>query len=501
LAESGLMFGAGNEIVNFTMGGIPRDCLPSEWNVERLFYLFFNAQSAYSINYIILHIIAFLGMRLFIRKYITQEPSILNIVSLTFAMLPFWPSGGLSVAGLPLLTFALLNIFLSKSNKWDWIIIVLFPLYSSLAVGNLFSFPILFMFYILGVIFRKWKISFLNILPFVLLLSINIFVEHRLIGLLLSDFESNRVADITNKYTFLNFKGILGTSILAFFFGHYHFHSLHLFIFIVSFFIIAISGLKNRALSSNLKSSFILMILIGVFSFITIFLNNYDVKRLFGAWFPKVNLRFWVIYPFVTYLVFAFVLKHLTEIKRNKWVKSLLLLQLIIVMFLIYPKDYHGSRYAENILANTLINNNDESTKWREYYREEEFEALKNSMPYITNYYIVTLGLSPEILQYNRFKTLEGYYPFYPLEKFNLISRIDKTINNESHFIYSNLNKLKYNNKNEIPDWDYSLLCNNHVKYVFSSFEIDSIKPKYRSESMWIYEINSLVRALKVNKH
>ncbi len=44
-------------------------------------------------------------------------------VSLAFALLSFWPFGGLSVAGMPLTLYAFLNIRDGNLQYWNWLFI------------------------------------------------------------------------------------------------------------------------------------------------------------------------------------------------------------------------------------------------------------------------------------------------------------------------------------------------------------------------------------------
>lgn len=494
LAESGLMFGTGNAIVDFTMGGIPRDCLPTEWNVERLLYYFFNAQLAYTFNYMLIHIIAFVGMRLLIKRHISQIPSIYNLVAIAFALLPFWPSGGLTVAGLPLLLFALLTIFKNNARVSDWLICILFPFYSSLPFGNMFSIPLIFVFYLFLIGVKKWKFKFVHLLPFTLLTVFSIISEYRLFRLVLQGFESNRLADIANVYSFMNIKGIIGSSAFATFLSHYHFHSISLFIAVVSI-VTIVFYISTKKPTKEIVNAIILIVCLSVFSFVMIFLNNTDVKALFGSWFPRFNIRLWVVFPIIWYIVFAFI----TQAIRNRNIKlsnTILFIQVFFVLFLVYPKDYFGGRYAENVFANTLIYKHNESQKWKEYYRVEEFDLLKKQMPEITDQYVVRIGIIPEILQYNGLKTLEGYYSFYPIEKFNLINQID----NEER-AKSSAKQTRFSNRNYLyihteissqPNWDYKLLNSHSVGYIVSDKKIKETNwtEKYNSANIFVYNLN-----------
>jgi hypothetical protein len=475
LAESGLMFKKGT--LDFTMGEIPRDCFPSEWSVDRLLYLFLDAQTAYSVNYILIHLLGFIGMRFLIKHYIALNSQIYNLVALAFGMLPFWVSGGITVAGLPLLVYALLNVFKNNSTKWDWLIIILFPLYSSLVFGNAFTFPFLLLFWLGGLKIGKWEFKNLHLFPFLFLFLITLLVENRLIMLLFSGFESNRLTDVASVENYMNIKGIIGSTILAFVFGHYHFHSLHVMIALISIVYIVFCLFTKKI--NQVKEVTMLMVVLAGFSFILLFLNNYDLKSLFGKDFPRISLRLWVWFPFLWYVIFAFVLKNMQKNGIKKLTNLFLITQVIFVMLLIYPKDYFGSRYAENIFANTILHKkSEEQSQWKTYYRVLEFEKIKREIPDIIEYKSVRIGILPEILQYNGLKTIEGYYSYYPIEKFRQVKQIDtleRAKSESNHYKHSNRNYLYYHSeKKSQPAWNWKLLKKTNVKYIVSDNTIEN---------------------------
>ena len=119
LAESGKMFASNLDVIPNSLGGVPRAAYPTEYCLFVLLYLLFPALAAYNINILIMHLVAFLGMYLLIGKFVFKNENkfAISSISLLFALLPFWPSGGLSIAGQPLILFAFLNILLKVFNQ------------------------------------------------------------------------------------------------------------------------------------------------------------------------------------------------------------------------------------------------------------------------------------------------------------------------------------------------------------------------------------------------
>lgn len=483
LAESGCMFGGHEGVIGNLMLGIPRDCYPSEWAIDRMLYLFFDPETAYSINYIIVHLVAFVGMRLFLQQFVSaQSDTVSNFVALAFAMLPFWPPGGLTVAGLPLLCYGLFNIF-NRTGKWyHWTIVVIFPFYSAMFFGNMFSFPFLFLVYVIGAMRGNWKISLQGILAFAVLLGTMVWVEQRMIYLVTHNFQSNRVADVQEMDKFMNIKGIIGSSIRAFFLGHYHFHSLQPLIALFS-----IAGLGYLIFKKEYKYAkwtLAIMAVLFVSALLMVFLDNYDMRSIFGKNYKRMALRLWVYFPMLWYVIFAIVLVAISTTRLKVLVKPMLLIQAVFVMFLLYPYDYFGSRYAENMFANTLIYpHNQEQETFESYYMTDYVGQLKGRNPEMASGPVATLSLSAEILQYNDLRTLEGYYSFYPLEKREMIRQIDhaereKTTKNLDY--HTNRNYLYVNDPeaNELPDWDFEKMKSYGVNYLFTDNHIRNAEEK-----------------------
>src|SRR5690625_3031567 len=112
LAESGQIFSLTDTALPNVINGLPRSALPSGLDAMVWLYVLFEPMTAYTIGQTIMRFTAFFGMYFLLNKHILPKkihPIIAVGVALGFAILPFWPSGMLSIAGLPLT----LHIFLS----------------------------------------------------------------------------------------------------------------------------------------------------------------------------------------------------------------------------------------------------------------------------------------------------------------------------------------------------------------------------------------------------
>ena len=118
LAESGELFNHSDGVIERTLNGLPRKFYPSDLNIRTITYYIFSPINAYCILKIFIHLIAFIGMYLLVGYLLKTKDNkglISALVALAFSIIPFWPSGGLTVAGQPLLLYSFLNL-IKKRN-------------------------------------------------------------------------------------------------------------------------------------------------------------------------------------------------------------------------------------------------------------------------------------------------------------------------------------------------------------------------------------------------
>lgn len=474
------------------MNGIPRACLAS-WSFFSFLFFIFNPLFAYVIHYLFQHIIAFIGMRLLIKSNLSKNSLIYNGVALAFALLPFWPGGELTVAGLPLLLFACLQ-FLDHKNRLHLIIIVLFPFFSSLAIGNLFSFPLLFLSLILIKLKRLNMQTWLKIFLIGLFLFLSsIASEYQLLQYLFSGDETNRLV-AQEKGTSLNWKGLIGVSVLSFLFGHYHFHSLHIAITILLIVFIIYELIKKNIRVLIRENKLVLMVSLFVL-FLSIFTTLYNNSALFKG-MPRVNLRLWVLWPILWYVVFALILER---IKKNYIRMILVSFQIIWVLFLIYPKDYFGSKDADNVFAQTwVIKDDKEAQSFNSYYKIQLFDTLKNKVPDLVKHNTISLGFVPGIALFNDLKVYDTYLSIYPLEKWKSWQKINQEELHKSEISNNFTNKAylisheltKGNKKISYPDWDFAELSKNKVKYILTyDVQIEGIEFVEKVSNLYLYKL------------
>jgi hypothetical protein len=191
-----MLFAGQLDTVPIIIDGIPRLVYGSEFNVLVWLFVFFDPFSAYVLNLNAMCIVGFVGMYLLLKNnYLTEERHNIIVlgVAFCFALLPFYPPGGLSVASLPLALYAFFNIRANKATRIDWLILMLIPFYASIIYSYLFFLTIMGILWLWDVL-RNRELG-LKLLAATILMTLEfMLIEYRLImGVFFGDgFVSHR---------------------------------------------------------------------------------------------------------------------------------------------------------------------------------------------------------------------------------------------------------------------------------------------------------------------
>ncbi len=506
LAHNGSLFIDAEEEVPFIMGGIKRGFLKTELNFGVLLYNFLSVELAYSINRIIMHLIAFFGFILLLKRYVFRDyNNLIPLIALGFATLPFFSNGFLTIAGQPLLLYCFLNILYNKENFKDWFIIALFPFFSSLVLGNLF-FHFFFIFYI--IIFRnRINYNFKIIYSFLLFGLTTIICEYRLFELFFFlDFESFREEML--RLGTLNFNGFLGTSLSFLIKGHRHFATLHypIILVLVSYCLFKLRDFKNHSHFYFLFTIMIFSAFFENFFYGWSFLNPF---KSYSNFLNNLTFRFYSIFPLVWYLLYSFSIKKLKlNIKLS-----------YLICFMVVANNFFGTSNlsSENSFYHTFFNKKS-STHFsiNNYYSESFINMIKKDLNFNNTTKVACVGFPSVILNFNNINTVGGFLNNYPLEKKhtmqlimeNELKRSNKLSNNFNNYgVYCEIQSSELilnNDLNVIKNLniDLDVLKKHGCNYIFSripinkfnNLEIESIgyKNKYSNfylKSMFVYEI------------
>lgn len=404
LVESGAIFSSNETIIPRPLGGIPRSALPSEFDVITWLYVFFDPFGAYVVNRILMILIGFGGMLLLLKAHVIPDEKrewIPYGVSTCFAILPFWPLGGLSVAGIPLAMYALLNFRGGRVGLANWIILLVFSFYSSLVLSGFFLLASMSFLLLYDIIHkRRGSCWFFFGIAF---LAICFVCSHY--RLFLGFFSGNGFISHRKEFSFeggdFYFAAGEAWSILTR--GQYHAEGAQRF-----FILLAVLGAAPLIFKSqDLKLRRLFLLIVGFMLATSIFygLIKWDgvseILYFINAIIPIQVDRFYFLHPALWMMLFALALSVMAGKSERIGVLAASLLALQVF--------YEAARHE------LWVNRKNPSVK--EFYAENIFRKVKYRIARDpSSYRVASLGLHPSIAQFNGFYTIDGYFPNYPLQ-------------------------------------------------------------------------------------
>ncbi len=375
-------------------------------SVQKLFWQF-GFLPGYIINEMVYRILGFIGFFLLLRRFFMRDvPRILPaLLAIAYIYLPFWPQGGLSIAGLPLLAWAFLSIWNKEHLIISYLCVVLYTLYSGFFLTGIFILMILGFIMIALAIARKpfWRL----IPPMLIMLTIYCVVYYSFFVILF--FEKIP----SNRSEILLASKNLGTVMTDFFLSFFvqsqqHAHSFHQYLFlpiivIGSYVMLRKKDAPNRRLVIILESFiFFCAVIFAIYRYEPI--NNLYMRMKFGFDYS----RFYFLTPPVWYLLVGIVLSY--AIQRSKWKKPVMILVTTVLLIQIGINYSFSSLKAwrQKPTFNEVMST-DQFDRIGQFLEDNEPEFDK------TTTRIGCFCFAPSVANFNGYRTLGAYCPSYPL--------------------------------------------------------------------------------------
>ena len=389
------------------MKGVPRNVLPGAFSVNVWLVMLLGMYKAYIASGFIIRIFGFAGMILLLRDYFVDDHEqkemkhIVWLCALIFAILPVYVPFGISVMGQPLLFWAFLNLQHYKKLVLSYLIILLFPLYSSM-VWFVVPFEILLAVAI-WYFYRREEISNHFIVCGVLLVLIFIQVNLPMLSLsvLNPDFISHRLSYNLYMFEKPNMAQSLGEFAVTFFFVHYHVANFAPLVVMLSL------GLTLR------RQKYVLpIILFGAIIFICLFqafysYGEYALMDKFAFLKSFRFNRFSILLPLLWMLSFALALQTMRKSQMLKGLVVPFLIVQLIIALLGNDELMHDYR--------TLLGHQKFPT-FKNYMAADQFSDIKKYIGEpVDSYYVASFAISPSIAQYNGMYTLDGLLSIYDI--------------------------------------------------------------------------------------
>ncbi len=390
-------------IIPQIMKGVLRDLYPAGLSLNMVLVQWFGAYKAYILSSFLIRIIGFTGMVLLLRDYFIKERKnrfIVLLVALAFSVLSAFIPFGISVLGQPLLLWAFLNFNSTRRLKVSYLIIILFPYYSSIVW---LAIPFLTLIGVMGLYFIYKSNLGKHYVAGAILLAVGFFGVN--FSMLVATFSNNGFVSHRMAYNLYMFEKpnvvqSLGESFLVFFTTHYH---IAIYITSVSFIAILLTIKKSEPLILAIFVAIILICLFqGFYSYPEYWLSD---KLSFMKSF-RFN-RFSVLLPFLWFVGFALALyKMQSSPVLKSFVLPLLLMQIVVAMA-------GNDEVVHNYRA---LTGHQKFPNFENYNAPKQFGEIEKYIGKpLDSYYVASFGISPSVAQYNGFYTLDGLMSVYSL--------------------------------------------------------------------------------------
>ncbi|WP_163530156.1 DUF6044 family protein [Halobacillus ihumii] len=405
LAESGQIFATPSTTLPYAINGLPRSALSSSLDLMVWLYVWFEPFTAYTINQTIMRFVAFFGMYGLLRYFFrsNQRSNLIAAGSaLCFAILPFWPSGALSIAGLPIALWAFLKV--REHGKHTpvgyWLVIGLLPLHSSLILSFVFFLSLMALLWVIDWI-RMKQVNVAFFLALALMSSIYLIKNYLvIISMFFSGgFTSHRAEFDLGHNSFGDTLNLFSENFLT---AHTHDMSVHLQVIlpavVLAVFVAFFKKIRFDYLALAMLANFLLSLWYAFWYWEGMRVLK-DASMIFNTFnFSRIHFLSPVIWYIAFALALVILLKH---VKWGKWIVASLLILQIMVLFPLNEETKY-SRIG--------------TPTFEGFYSQELFTEIKQ---YIgkdpEDYRVVSIAMHPTIAQYNGLYTLDTYNVTYPL--------------------------------------------------------------------------------------
>jgi len=123
LKDKNLLININGDIkINNFFGGLERKYIQSEFDFKRIFFLIFPKYWGFIYLSIFSRIIGFFGMFLLLKDYYTKIYNRI-LISISYSLIPAFTLYGISLLGLPLIYWAIMNLFKKQNKIYNYIIL------------------------------------------------------------------------------------------------------------------------------------------------------------------------------------------------------------------------------------------------------------------------------------------------------------------------------------------------------------------------------------------
>ncbi len=405
------------KIVYGTMNGLPRANFVRFSEPIALLMFVFGSLLGYSIGFVFIHFVAFLGIYLIGKQFLNvgkENLGLLVLISLCFACLPFNTSYCLSISGIPIAFWAFLNIYYKQKIKISILTLIGFAVCSNLVLVGA-NLCVVFCLLTLYFSLKEKKLQSLLFLSVCLVAITYMLTEYMMFyaHLFSHDYQSSRSG--FDKELTLNFKGVIGVTFIHLFTGEYNAANYfgYIFIpFIIYYLIYLVKEKKNEINSVGLLMIFTFLIC----GFLATVFDWKKMDYFFEVfYFAKIfNLkRFISIVPGLFFIVLAFVLLIIN--REKKFIPHVITLITLLVFFVSLWRG-NISRIKSSFNCNGLEISGNDIITFNQFFDESLYKKIKKDIGLDSLNNVINYGLLPSPCKYFGLHVLDDYQSDYPLK-------------------------------------------------------------------------------------
>ena len=397
--EKGLLFSSNGNLP--ILDGIPRSAFVFPFSIKTVLLYLFSPYWTIIANMLLVRFLAFVGMYMLVDNYIAKGKHVISfIVAFLFSIINYYTDYGLSAAGIPLVTYAILNLYNNVKIKESFLWITVYAQYSSLVLGGYAVCILLFVSIFLHIIRNKNIPKY----PTYALFLISAILLFNLYNVIINYIHPTNM--ISHRVEF-DLEMTLGKAIRyiidIILHGQYHAGNIEAFLIIPLFFIVFFMSWR--------KDKCIRLLIISLFIIISCCFAGKIIQVLPVKLFSMFQFdRFYFLYPALCLILLA---KSL-EILYAKKYRVLFAFALIIGIYSVIAPN---REYRINLshIKNGEIDNN---PTFAQFYDKGLFNTILKSLNVKSDYKtkVVSLGMFPAVAEFNGLHTLDVSIANYSLD-------------------------------------------------------------------------------------
>ena len=413
---------------------LPRISLGSELNFLSVLFCLFPPYVALVINMFLIQFVAFIGMFLLLENYVfhkVNSPVAVFLVAITFSFLAFWQPAGLGVAGMPLMVFTFFKIIYGNNKYLYYSFLFIFPFYSSLIISGIFLLATTFI--LICILFKYHKLSKNQFLKGIIILAILFILylisEYRLI----IDSFSGNTNFISHRLEFVDSNGFKESiSKIYSFLKLGQDHTISKLYPIIYFSIAVVILFKRESISKEILYLIFTIVLIAMFHGFHTYTPFVSIKsKLLGGLASLQLDRFYTLVPFLSYLLFGFIILQL--IQHNNFTKIVAYFLLLTQFLFVFKSSIFFIDIKDRIIDKSKV------YTFNEYFAKSSFDKIKSQLKLENKDRVGSVGIDPSVAVFNGLKTIDGYSANYSLKykhKFRKLieKELDKNLETKIYF-------------------------------------------------------------------